>query len=173
MELALEALVTFAFVHLLPLLTGGAVVRLLQLDKVEGHPGDIAQRYQAIEQSLAQQHRGPAVRDPEGPQSEHGAGVGHQEAATDHGEDVRRPLELMKEAVQLHHPVGIGPREGAGPTEVIVVDSAQAGQVTVTAVVAVRHSGTDGDEQIHKDLHELAQTWETWVHQGLFNTGQR
>lgn len=158
-ELTLEALVTFTFVHLLALLTDGIIVRFLQLDKVEGHPGNVAQRYQGIEQRLPQQHRGPPVRYPENPQSEHGTGVHHQEPATDHSEDIRGPLQLMKEAVQLHHPVGIGSCESTGPPKVVGVDSAQAGQITVAAVVAVRHASADGDQQIDKELHELAETW--------------
>lgn len=157
-ELTLEALVTFTFVHLLALLTDGAIVRFLQLDKVEGHPRNVAQRYQGIKQSLPQQHRGPPVRYPENPQSEHGAGVDHQEPASDHSEDIWGPLQLMKEAVQLHHPVGISSCESTGPTKVIVVDSAQAGQIAVPAVVAVRHPSTDGDQQIDKQLHKLAET---------------
>lgn len=160
-ELTLEALVTFTFVHLLSLLTDGIIVCFLQLNKVEGHPRNVAQCYQGIKQSLPQQHRGATVRDPENPQSEHGTGVDHQEPAADHSEDVRRPLELVKEAVQLHHPVSISSGEGPGATEVIMVESAQAGQVTVTAVVAVRHSSADDDEKIHKHLHQLAETWET------------
>lgn len=172
-DLALEALVTFAFVHLLALLTDGVAVRFLQLDKVEGHAGNVAQRYQGIEQSLPQQHGGPPVRYPEHPQSERGAGVDHQEPATDHSEDIRGPLQLMEEAVQLHHPVGVGSCEGAGPPKVVVVDAAQAGQVTVAAVVAVRHASADGDQQVDKELHELAETWQRWSHHGSWNTGRR
>lgn len=157
-ELTLEAPVAFTFVHLLSFLTDGITVRFLQLNKVEGHPRNVAQCYQGVKQSLPQQHRGPTVRDPENPQSEHGTGVDHQDPATDHSEDVRRPLELMKEAVQLHHPVSISSGESAGATKVIVVDSSQAGQITVTAVVAVRHSSTDDDEKIHKQLHKLTET---------------
>lgn len=66
----------------------------------------------------------------------------------------------MEQSVQLLHPVCIGSSEGIGSTKVIVVDSTKAGQVTVTAIVAVWHSSTDDDKQIHKQLHELAETLE-------------
>lgn len=157
-ELALEAPVTFTFVHLLSLLADGIIVRFLQFEKVEGHPRNVAQRYQGVEQSLPQQHRGPTVRDPENAQSQHGTGVDHQEPATDHSEDVWRAFELMKEAVQLHHPVSISSGESPCASKVVVVDSSQAGQITVTTVVAVRHSSTDDDDKIHKQLHKLTET---------------
>lgn len=161
MKLALKALVPFALVELLSLLTDGMVVGFLQLNKVEGQRGDVAQADQEVKQSLPQQYRGPAEGDSENPQSEHGTGVDHQNPSRSHGEDVGGPLELMEQLVQLLHPLCIGFTEGICSTIMIIVESTEAGQVTVTPIVAVWHSGTDDDKEIHKYLHKLAKTWET------------
>ncbi|KAG7230468.1 hypothetical protein INR49_024577 [Caranx melampygus] len=49
----------------------------MSLNEVEGQGRDVTQADQEVQYSLPQQHRGPAIRYSENPQSEHGTGVHH------------------------------------------------------------------------------------------------
>lgn len=169
-KLTVKALESLALIHLLSFLTDGIIVSCLYFNKVECERRDVTQADQEAQQSLTQQHQRPAIRDSENSQGKHDAGVDHQNPGKGHREGIRGPFELVEQAVQLFHPGCVGSIEAVGSSELIIVNSTEAAQVTVTAIVAVRDSGTDYNEQVHKELHDLADTWNT--HRKTMMTGK-